>query len=145
MPARSSVYRSALCLMSMHPWDVCYTLMILIGREFTLTHNSTHTVNCLVQPRKSLLAGYGSYHPRTSAVNSTGKPWSHRSADQCFLFQNQINYFLDTLIQQKYFQIMKINNFWGELTDISAKKEALALTTDYVNQLQDFNNWLAHW
>ena len=33
---------------------------------------------------------------------------------------------MDTLIQKIYFQIIKINNFRGELTDNSAKKEALA-------------------
>ena len=35
---------------------------------------------------------------------------------------------LDTLIQKIFFYIMKINNFRGELTDNSAKKEALLNT-----------------
>ena len=34
--------------------------------------------------------------------------------------------FLDTLIQKIFFQIMKITIFRGEVTDISAIKEALA-------------------
>ena len=32
---------------------------------------------------------------------------------------------MDTLIQKTFLEIMKINNFRGDLTDISAKKEAL--------------------
>ena len=40
-------------------------------------------------------------------------------------FQNYIICFLDTLIQKMCFLITKINIFRGELTDISAKKEAL--------------------
>ena len=35
--------------------------------------------------------------------------------------------FLDTLIQKIFFEIIKINNFRGELTDNSAKKEALII------------------
>ena len=31
------------------------------------------------------------------------------------------------MIQKMFFEIMKINNFWGELTDNSAKKEALII------------------
>ena len=48
---------------------------------------------------------------------------------QCFLFQDYIKYFLDTLIQKLCFSIMKLNNFRGELTDNSAKKEALFSTS----------------
>ena len=36
-----------------------------------------------------------------------------------------MKYFLDTLIQKIFVYIIKINIFWGELTDNSAKKEAL--------------------
>ena len=44
---------------------------------------------------------------------------------QCFCFQNLIKYFLDTSIQKKYF----FKEFFkGELTDISAKTEALVAT-----------------
>ena len=32
---------------------------------------------------------------------------------------------MDTLIHKIFFWIMKIHIFWGDLTDISAKKEAL--------------------
>ena len=32
---------------------------------------------------------------------------------------------MDTLIRKIFYYIMKINNFRGDLTDISAKKEAL--------------------
>ena len=39
-------------------------------------------------------------------------------------FQNQIILFLDTLNQQIYFLIKKINNFWGDLSGISAKTAA---------------------
>ena len=52
----------------------------------------------------------------------------HKHRDQCFLFQNKIKYFLDTLIQKIFCQIIKINNFRGELTDNSAKKEALIVS-----------------
>ena len=38
-----------------------------------------------------------------------------------------MKYFLDTLIQKIFFCIIRINIFWGELADNSAKKEALAL------------------
>ena len=44
---------------------------------------------------------------------------------QCFLFYNKIKYFLNTLIQKRFLEVMKIANIRGELTDISAKKEAL--------------------
>ena len=44
---------------------------------------------------------------------------------QCFCFQNDIKYFLDTLIQNFLMYIMNLTNFQGDLTDISAKKEAL--------------------
>ena len=40
-------------------------------------------------------------------------------------FKIKLNIFLDTLIQKIFFQIIKINNFRDDLTDISAKKEAL--------------------
>ena len=36
--------------------------------------------------------------------------------------------FLDTLIQKMFSEIMKINNFHGDLTNSSAKKEALVCT-----------------
>ena len=45
--------------------------------------------------------------------------------NQCFLFQNKINCFFGYFEPEKIFLIIKINNFRGELTDISAKKEAL--------------------
>ena len=37
-------------------------------------------------------------------------------------FQNQIKCLLDTLILKLFFQIMRINDFRGDLSDISAKK-----------------------
>ena len=61
--------------------------------------------------------------------------WSPSRKDQCFLFQNEIKGFLDTSIQKRCFKIMKINNFRDELTDVSAKKEAL-VETDKVNICQ---------
>ena len=55
--------------------------------------------------------GKGSLHPLTDRVSRTVLPCS------------QLNYlFLDTLIQKRVFQIIKITNFRGELT---AKMEAL--------------------
>ena len=46
---------------------------------------------------------------------------------ECFCSQKlkNNNYFLDTLSQKTFFFIMKINNFRGDLADISAQKEAL--------------------
>ena len=43
-------------------------------------------------------------------------------------FLNLNNFFLNTLIQNIFFKIMKLNFFRGDLTDISAKKEALDKT-----------------
>ena len=37
----------------------------------------------------------------------------------------KIIFFLNALIQKRFFYIMEINNFRGDLTDIPAKKEAL--------------------
>ena len=56
--------------------------------------------------------------PTQGLSRPTGKP-------SVLPFSKLINYFLETLIQKTYFEIMKINNFRGDLTDISAKKEAL--------------------
>ena len=44
---------------------------------------------------------------------------------QCFLSQSLIKCFLDTLIQKRLFQIMRIDSVPGDLTNISAIKEAL--------------------
>ena len=46
------------------------------------------------------------------------------AADQCFCFQNFIGYF----DPETYFLDSENKYFWGELTDISAKKEALLQT-----------------
>ena len=43
-------------------------------------------------------------------------------------FKTKLIFFLDILIQKTFLYIMKINNFRSDLTDISAKKEALSLT-----------------
>ena len=40
-------------------------------------------------------------------------------------FKIKSNIFLDTMIQKRFSDTVKINNFRGDLTDISAKKEAL--------------------
>ena len=40
--------------------------------------------------------------------------------NQCFCFQKKNELFLDTLIQTRFFKIMKINNFRGGLIDTSA-------------------------
>ena len=48
----------------------------------------------------------------------------HTSTVLLFSKLNKI-FFLDTLIQNIFFEIMKLTNFRGELIDISAKKEAL--------------------
>ena len=65
----------------------------------------------------------GSLPPRIrlyDAVDALDAAWT-----QCFLVQNQAKYLLDTLIQKIFSYIMKINIFWGELTENSAKTEAL--------------------
>ena len=41
-------------------------------------------------------------------------------------------FFLDTLIQKIFFQMMKINNFRGDITDVSAKTESLAAKSSSV-------------
>ena len=45
-------------------------------------------------------------------------------------FKIKLKYFLDTLIQKIYFLIIKMYNFRGELSDISAEKEALCVTRE---------------
>ena len=44
-----------------------------------------------------------------------------------FLLSNEIKYFLDTLIQKILFLVTKVKNLRGDLTDVSAIKEALLL------------------
>ena len=44
------------------------------------------------------------------------------------VFKIKYNIFLDTLIRKLFFQVRKINNFRGELTNISSKQEALAVS-----------------
>ena len=46
-------------------------------------------------------------------------------SNQWSFFQNWIILFLDTLNQKIYFLIIKINIFWGDLSDISAKTATL--------------------
>ena len=48
--------------------------------------------------------------------------------NQWSFFQNEIFYFLDTLILSIYFLIIKMNNFRGGLSDISAKTATLCTT-----------------
>ena len=48
------------------------------------------------------------------------------SWDQCFCSPNPLNYFEDALIQKRLLQIIKIRNFRGDVTDVSAIKEPLA-------------------
>ena len=43
------------------------------------------------------------------------------------LFSKLTFFVVDTLIQIIFIQIIKIDDFWGDLTDISAGKEALVL------------------
>ena len=50
---------------------------------------------------------------------------------ECCCFQNQVEYVLDTLIQKIFSMVIKLNNFWGDQTDVLATKEALLLG-DYV-------------
>ena len=51
--------------------------------------------------------------------------WYWQVSASASFFKIELNVFLDTLIQKIFIKIMKINNFRGELTDISAIKEAL--------------------
>ena len=51
-------------------------------------------------------------------------------AGQCFYFQNKIKHSLDTLIQQIFFQMKKTNKLRGDLTNVSAKTEALVLDSE---------------
>ena len=44
-------------------------------------------------------------------------------------FQNQIDLFMDTLILKIIFLIIKLNNFRGDLRDISAKTATLVINT----------------
>ena len=50
------------------------------------------------------------------------------SQTSAFVFKIKKKYFLETYIRKIFFQMMKINNFRREPTDISAKKEALSQT-----------------
>ena len=48
-----------------------------------------------------------------------------RLAGSASFFKIKLNILLDTLIQKIFFEIIKVKKFRGELTDNSAKKEAL--------------------
>ena len=52
----------------------------------------------------------------------TAYSWSQ---SQCFFFQKNFFFFLDTLILKIYFLIIKINNFRGDLSGISARTATL--------------------
>ena len=51
-------------------------------------------------------------------------------------FQNINNFFLDTFSQQIYFLIIKINNFWGDLSGISATTATLLADSDVVFEIK---------
>ena len=62
----------------------------------------------------------------THARHAFEKCWFGQGfGEQCFFFQNKIKYFFDTFSQKIFCQVIKINNFRGELTNISDKKETL--------------------
>ena len=52
---------------------------------------------------------------------------------QCCFLQNQIKDFLNTLISKRVFELMKINSFRGELTDILATKQLLAVQHSFTD------------
>ena len=52
-----------------------------------------------------------------------------QAAASVLLFSNFMKHFPNTLIQVWFFKIMKTNNFQDELTDMSAKTEALCSIT----------------
>ena len=55
------------------------------------------------------------------------KPLRHVPTQQCFCFQNEIKYFLIRRSRQ-LFLIMKVYNFQGDLTDVSARRKACPYT-----------------
>ena len=55
-------------------------------------------------------------------------------------FSTLNKYFLDTLVQKIFFFIIKINNFRGELTDNSDKKEALPPTEQDLLPIANMNS-----
>ena len=60
---------------------------------------------------------------RTSSEQPYRSCWKVRASD--VFFQNAIISFLDSLTQQIIFLIIKINNFWGDQSGISAKTATL--------------------
>ena len=70
--------------------------------------------------------------PSAALKGCSTKNCSNYDHNRCFCFQIIIKYFLDALIQKTFFYIIKINNFRVELTDNSAKKEALNITQTYL-------------
>ena len=52
-----------------------------------------------------------------------------------FLFSKLIYLFLDTLTLYAYVSVIKINNFRGDLSGISARKEALSANREPVDYL----------
>ena len=70
-----------------------------------------------------------------------GRQLNAQAVHQSFCFQNKIKHFLDTLIQKLFLQIMKMNKFRGDLTDISAKTKPLLCTAVFPQKTQhDFFN-----
>ena len=91
---------------------------------------SRNLLHYLARPRMSRIStGWNSAY-RLTLLMLKQRQTLYRGHDQCFCFQNYIKCFLDTLIQKMFLQIEKINNFQGELTDISVWKEALVMMWD---------------
>ena len=49
---------------------------------------------------------------------------------QCSFLSKSHTFFWDAWILQSYFLIIKINNFWGDLSDISGKTATLVASSD---------------
>ena len=60
----------------------------------------------------------GSKYPKKIVSNPDKKLIT--GADQCFYFQNYVYYVLDTLIQTRFLQVIKMNTFRGDPTILSA-------------------------
>ena len=73
----------------------------------------------------------GPFHSINSKVPKTATWTLFLARSSASIFKIKISFFWDTLILKRFFKIIKMNIFRGDLTDISAKAEVLARSPDY--------------
>ena len=120
-PVAASPFSYALWV-STHP-VTCQLVLVRDQRKYS--QRSISTLGTTIM----LPGNYTRSHAHFPTFTLTWQMFSlevHMSNAQCFCFRNWIC-FLDTLIQEIFFQIMKMNNFLGGQIDILTNKDALAM------------------